>query len=364
MTWWQPARRCARGAPRVVALEDNGFADRRDPAARSAAAVDRDAGGGALDRSTPVLVQVPRRRLPCLRWRALVAAQSHRCRHRMGPLSLTERNAGSATCRWCGGWMRRCGAGSAVRTRSGPWWWARRTAEELGRASGHDGHHVGGRRGAARDRVRTGIGGCDAGGRTAGAAGYGAALLLDGWSLLGRQDLRAAEDALRRWMAAAAQVHARATAALSRWSRVDPDSSGTGRWDPVGRAEASLDARADVGLPPSVGMAAVDGGSAAVAALIGSAERCLRKPPDGARRPAAGPPTAHHRTRRTRGRMLIRVARRGSGVVGVPASRDRKLPAHATTTGGSGMTDRSAAHRVIRRGRFPDGRRFGRAAIG
>ena len=36
--------------------------------------------------------------------------------------------------------------------------------------------------------------------------GYGAALLLDGWALLGRQDLRAAEDALRRWMAAAALV--------------------------------------------------------------------------------------------------------------------------------------------------------------
>ena len=34
------------------------------------------------------------------------------------------------------------------------------------------------------------------------AGGYGAALLLDAWALLGRQDLRAAEDTLRRWMAA------------------------------------------------------------------------------------------------------------------------------------------------------------------
>ena len=38
------------------------------------------------------------------------------------------------------------------------------------------------------------------------AGGYGAALLLDSWALLGRQDLRAAEDTLRRWMAAAALV--------------------------------------------------------------------------------------------------------------------------------------------------------------
>ena len=36
--------------------------------------------------------------------------------------------------------------------------------------------------------------------------GYAAALLLDGWALLGRPSLRAAEEALRRWMNAAALV--------------------------------------------------------------------------------------------------------------------------------------------------------------
>ena len=36
--------------------------------------------------------------------------------------------------------------------------------------------------------------------------GYGAALLLDGWALLGRPDLRAGEETLRRWMNAAALV--------------------------------------------------------------------------------------------------------------------------------------------------------------
>ena len=36
--------------------------------------------------------------------------------------------------------------------------------------------------------------------------GYAAALLLDGWALLDRADLRAGEEALRRWLAAAALV--------------------------------------------------------------------------------------------------------------------------------------------------------------
>ena len=31
------------------------------------------------------------------------------------------------------------------------------------------------------------------------------------------------------------------------------------RWDPVGHADGELDARAEVGLPPAVHMAAVDG---------------------------------------------------------------------------------------------------------
>ena len=34
--------------------------------------------------------------------------------------------------------------------------------------------------------------------------GYGAVLLLDSWALLTRADLRAGEEALRRWLAAAA----------------------------------------------------------------------------------------------------------------------------------------------------------------
>ncbi len=104
--------------------------------------------------------------------------------------------------------------------------------------------------------------------------GYGAALLLDTWALLGRQDLRAAEDTLRRWMATAALVHSRgdggvvvvvAEAAI-------PTVQALIKWDPVGHAEAELNGRAEVGLPPAVHMAVVDGASDAVAALLRHAE--------------------------------------------------------------------------------------------
>lgn len=302
-------------APRVVALEDSGFADERDPAARSARlpSIAMRAARGALERGTPVLVQVPRRgyvpSVACARCRTIA-----RCRHCMGPLSLTERNAGGPTCRWCGRLdaalrCRKCGADSIRAVVVG----ARRTAEELGRA--FPGTTV---ITSAGDEVRRKIEAGPAlvvatpGAEPRAPQGYGAALLLDGWSLLGRQDLRAAEDALRRWMAAAAQVHSRGeggVVAVVAESTL-PTVQALVKWDPVGHAESELDARAEVGLPPSVHMAAVDGGSAAVAALIGLAElpeeATLMGPvdlPPGVRRPPTTAPDEPVV------RMLIRVAR-------------------------------------------------------
>lgn len=155
-------------------------------------------------------------------------------------------------------------------------------------------------------------------------AGYGAALLLDGWSLLGRQDLRAGEDTLRRWMSAAAQVHSRAdggVVAVVAESTI-PTVQALIKWDPVGHAEAELAARVAVGLPPAVHMAAVDGASEAVAALIAEAvlpeDADLLGPvdlPPGVRRPPstpAGEPVI---------RMLIRV-RRDEGLVLAGALHD------------------------------------------
>jgi len=102
------------------------------------------------------------------------------------------------------------------------------------------------------------------------AGGYGAALLLDGWALLGRADLRASEETMRRWLTASALVRP-----ASEGGRVVvvadsgiPTVQALVRWDPVGHAAAEVAERAEVGFPPAVHMAAVDGAAPAVAALL------------------------------------------------------------------------------------------------
>ena len=264
-------------APRVVALEDSVYAQQRDPAARTARlpSVALDAARTALADGSPVLVQVPRRgyvpALSCGRCRTIA-----RCRHCTGPLSLPARDAPGAVCRWCGREelalrCARCGSDAVRAVVVG----ARRTAEELGRAfpgvsvitSGGDG---------VVDSVppRPAVVVATPGVEPAAPGGYGAALLLDGWALLGRQDLRAAEDTLRRWMAAAALVRSRAEGGLVVVvaESAIPTVQALIRWDPIGHAEAELDSRAEVGLPPAVHIAAVDGAPAAVTALLEAAE--------------------------------------------------------------------------------------------
>ena len=314
-------------APRVIALEEGGHAEERDPAARTARlpSMALRAARSALERGTPVLVQVPRRgylpSVACGRCRTIA-----RCRHCMGPLSLSDRDADGAVCRWCGridGALRcrRCGAGEIRAVVVG----ARRTAEELGRA--FPGTTV---ITSAGDAVHSEIAAGPAlvvatpGAEPHAPAGYGAALLLDGWSLLGRQDLRAGEDTLRRWMSAAAQVHSRAdggVVAVVAESTIATVQALV-KWDPVGHAETEFAARVAVGLPPAVHMAAIDGASDAVAALISEAvlpeDADLLGPvdlPPGVRRPPstpAGVPVI---------RMLIRV-RRDEGLVLAGALHD------------------------------------------
>ncbi|WP_082943576.1 primosomal protein N' [Mycobacterium sp. 1274761.0] len=319
-------------APRVIALEDSGYAQERDPAALSARlpSMALQAARSALHAGRPVLVQVPRRgyvpALACGRCRTVA-----RCRHCTGPLSLPDRDASGAVCRWCGREepglrCSRCGSDSVRAVVVG----ARRTAEELGRAfPGVTVVTSGG------DSVVAAVSGDPAlviatpGAEPVADGGYGAALLLDVWALLGRQDLRAAEDTLRRWMAAATLVRSRenggvvAVVAESAVSTVQALI----RWDPVGHAEAELDARDDVGLPPGAHMAAVDGAPHAVAALLEIAElpdsALLLGPvdlPPGARRPpgtpAAGPVTRMLvRAPRSEGLALAAALRRAAGVL-------------------------------------------------
>lgn len=267
------ARQLVRArAPRVVALDDGGYADERDPAARTARipSVALRAARAALSDRHPVLVQVPRRgyvpSLACNRCRSVV-----RCRRCTGPLSLGD-SGGQPVCRWCGRAdtalrCARCGSDAVRAVVIG----ARRTAEELGRAFPGAG--------VITSSGEAMVGAIEPGPvlvvATPGAEpsapdGYGAALLLDGWALLGRQDLRAAEDTLRRWLAAAALVRSRADGGLVAVvaESAIPTVQALIRWDPVGHADAELDARTDVGLPPSVHLAALDGSAAAVDALL------------------------------------------------------------------------------------------------
>ena len=150
----------------------------------------------------------------CLGCHCGACRESARCRYCAGPLGLRGARGGNGDavslphCRWCGRTASfRCPACGSARLRAGVVG-ARRTAEELGRAfpgvrvrsSGGGAPVVA----AVRGRPELVVGTRGAEPRAEG--GYGAALLLDGWALLSRPDLRVAEETLRRWLAAAALV--------------------------------------------------------------------------------------------------------------------------------------------------------------
>lgn len=265
--------------PRVGALEDSAGAIARDPDARVARipAAGFAAARAALAAGRPVLVQVPRAGyvpwLACGRCR-----ESARCRHCAGPLALPsgrgdEGAAASPYCRWCGRVESsfRCGGcgGRALRASVTG---SRRTAEELGRA--FPGVPVrqsgGGAEVVARIDPGPGIVVATPGAEPAADGAYGAALLLDGWALLSRPDLRVAEETLRRWLGAAALVvpHGRGGRVVVVADASVPVVQALVRWDPAGHAAAELAARAEVGFPPAVRMAAVEGGPAAVAEIL------------------------------------------------------------------------------------------------
>ena len=133
--------------------------------------------------------------------------------------------------------------------------------------------------------------------------GYGAALLLDGWSLLARPDLRAGEEALRRWMNAAALVRPGGRVVLA----ADPAIAVVQaliRWDPAGSAARELAERAELRFPPAVRMASLTGSPAAVEELLAAAE--LPEPHE-----VIGPVPAGAEQIRT----LIRVPRQQGGAL-------------------------------------------------
>ncbi|MEC3918123.1 primosomal protein N' [Nocardia sp. CDC160] len=276
--------------PRITAPGDTDAALERDPIAQAIRipAVAFTEARKALKAGGPVLVQVPRRgyipALSCAKCRTPA-----RCRHCNGPLALPDSapasrgalrsgrdgvaEAQSPACRWCGITEAafRCGACGSRALRAvviG----ASRTAEELGRA--FPGVPV---RGSGGSSILNSVPeGPQVVVSTIGAeppvpGGYAVAMLLDGWALLGRADLRAAEDALRRWMSAAALVRPDGRVIVMADAGL-PTVQALVRWDPVWHAGFELEQRAEVRFPPAVRFAAIDGTTESIAELLGEAK--------------------------------------------------------------------------------------------
>lgn len=257
-----------RTVPRVLNTADS-YELEHDPLARIArlpGAAWR-AAKDALERG-PVLVQVARAgyapSLACENCR-----EPARCTACSGPLAIAGASGSSAVpqCRWCStpapAW--RCGTCNGVRLRRGATG-ALRTAEELGRA--FPGKPV---VTSSGDRVLATVPDSKAlvvatvGAEPVAAGGYAAALLLDGDSLLRRENLRAGEDAVRRWFNAAALVRPAGDGGLVVITA--DDAAGVGallRWDPAGYARRELSLRQDLQLPPAVRVASITGGRTAV----------------------------------------------------------------------------------------------------
>ena len=280
--WARPLtadRETVRAAAPVVRTVDE-VEEARDPGAR-AARLPTLAWRTAREalRHGPVLVQVPRRgyvpRLACGRCR-----EPARCAHCSGPLQAAAQE--EVGCTWCGreasDWH--CPSCGGARLRASVVG-VLRTAEELGRAFPGVPVWTSG-----RDQVRATVPDRPAlvvstpGAEPVASRGYAAALLLDGWALLNRPDLRAGEEALRRWLGAAALVRGQAATADGRPGGTvvviaDPalrPVQALVRWDPLGHARRELAERTELGFPPASRMASVSGPPEAVAGFLAAAE--------------------------------------------------------------------------------------------
>ncbi|MFE9690975.1 primosomal protein N' [Micromonospora sp. NPDC005806] len=274
----------------------------RDPGAASARlpSLAWTTARDALRADLPVLVQVPRRGyLPSVA--CADCRTPARCPHCAGPLALPSAE-GAPACRWCGRVVAayacpECGGRRLRAAVTG----ARRTAEELGRAFAGVPVRTSGR----EEVLGTVPGGAGLVVATPGAepvaeGGYGAVLLLDSWALLTRADLRAGEEALRRWLAAAALARpgdAGGRVVVVADGALAPVQALL-RWDAAWFAARELAERRELGFPPAVRMASVTGVADAVADLLAGARL-----PDGAE--VLGPVPADE----GRERMLVRVPR-------------------------------------------------------
>ncbi len=264
-----------RTAPAVRASADSDQELERDPLAdrvrmpSMAFAAIRD---GLL--RGPVLVQVPRAGYRA-GLRCSGCGEQVRCARCNGPLRPTGTPAGRdgqvLACAWCGATT----ATWSCPTCSGRRWWApvvgsSRTREELGRAFpgvvtvDSSGERI-------VDEVdQTALVVATPGAEPTAVGGYAAAVLLDAPLLLDRPELRAAEEALRRWLNAVSLV--RGGPDEGRVVIVGPSGDravqALVRSDPAGFAARELEDRREAWFPPAVRLAQVDGTRDAVAFLL------------------------------------------------------------------------------------------------
>lgn len=229
----------------------------------------------------PVLVQVPRGgyrpALACVRCHT--PARCSRCG---GPVAQDSPTA-EPVCAWCHhpagtGGCEECGGALARGRVIG----SRRTAEELGRAfpgvpvltSG--GEHVVGEVG-----TRPALVVATPGAEPVAEDGYAAVVLVDGGLLLRRPGLRSGEEAVRRWMTAAALARSGRDGGVVVLAGV-PSGDGVTvpaveslvRWAPAWFAARELAERASLGLPPVRDLAEFVGDTAVV-------EELAERPPPG-----------------------------------------------------------------------------------
>ncbi|MCX6401384.1 MAG: primosomal protein N' [Propionibacteriales bacterium] len=211
----------------------------------------------------PVLVQTPRAgyalKLACERCRTPA-----RCGSCAGPLGLTGPTS-PPRCRLCGteaaGWAcAECGA-SGLRS---PMLGDARTADELGRSFPTTPVVA-----SSGDRIRATVDGAPRlvvatpGAEPVADGGYAVVVLLDTWWALGRDSMRAAEEALRRWCNAVGLLQPGGRA-LAVGDPAQPALQALVRWDPAGFAKREAEDRREARLPPAARVASLTGAPGAL----------------------------------------------------------------------------------------------------
>lgn len=213
--------------------------------------------------SGPVLVQTPR-----AGYAASLACDTcrtpARCAVCTGPLVVSGPTV-PPQCRWCAhlepSWA--CGACGGRGLRA-PVRGEARTAEELGRMfPGTTVRSSSGERMVERIGTQPDIVVATVGAEPVADDGYAAVVILDTWLTLVRDDMRAAEEALRRWLNAAALVRAGGHV-VAVGDPGHPALQALVRWDPTGFAQREAEERSQAHLPPAARLATVTGDLGAI----------------------------------------------------------------------------------------------------